>query len=185
MFLKDLDDKVLVVGNRAKGYCRGVAISLKSHAVKYLLCASGAGEADFTISTNAVKEVGEQISLSALRTVCPRGCAKIIVGRPVYSFDGVYLGKITDLAMKDFIATHLYTDQGAVYPVSAITASQDALLLKREQPFPLGQRIPAPLVYRFSEKKEGIITKSVLKNALAKGELIRLTLALSPFQIEA
>ncbi len=184
MFLKDVNGKEIVVGKTVKGYCRGVAISLKSHAVKYLLCASCAGETDFTISVNGVKEVGEQIRLSSLRAVCPKGCAKVVVGRPVYSFDGVYLGKIDDLAMQDFVATHIFTDQDAVYPVTSVTASQDALLLKREQPFPLGQRIPAPMLSRFSEKKNGLITRPVLKNAIGQGALVRLTLALSPFKIE-
>ncbi len=185
MFLKEVNGKEIVVGKTVKGYCRGVAISLKSHTVKYLLCASGAGEADFTISASAVKGVGEKITLSSLRTVCPRGCAKIIIGRPAYSFEGVYLGKITDLAMQDFTATYLFTDQDEIYPVSAITASQDALLLKREQPFPIGQRIPAPMLPHFTEKKDGLVTKPVLKSALAQGKLIRLTLSLAPFQIDA
>ncbi len=182
MFLKDFTGKEIIVGKTSKGICRGVGISLKTHDVKYLLCASlSSGNADFCISASSVQMVGEQIALSHLRPLCPKNCAKVFVGSPVYSFDGVYLGKIRDLAMQGFTATRLFTDRNTVYPITAVTASQDAILLKRGQPFPLGQRIPAPLLSHFGDKKDGVITKPVLRSAIGQGRLIRLTLALSPF----
>ncbi len=185
MLLKDITNREIVVGKSVKGYCRGVGISLKSHAVKYLLCASAStASADFAVSASSVAMVGEQIALSSLRPLLPKSCAKVFVGNPVYSFEGAYLGKITDLAMEGFTATYLFTDQEETYPVSAVTASQDAILLKREQPFPLGQRIPAPLLVHFTEKKDGLITKPVLRSAIEQGRLVRLTLALPPFAIK-
>ncbi len=185
MQLKALVNKEILVGKNVKGYCRGVAISLKSHAVKYLLCAAAPyAEVDFALSTAYVEEVGEQIRLSCLRPVLPKNCAKIFISRPVYSADGVYLGNIADLQLQDFTATYLYTDQNERYPVSAIVAGQDALLLKREQPFPLGNRIPAPLLSLFTDKKDGLITKPVLRAAIGQGTLLRLTLSLSPFEAQ-
>ncbi len=185
MKLTDLINKEIVVGKSVKGYCRGVAISLKSYAVKYLLCASAPySEADFALSVGSVKEIGEQIVLSSLRPLLPKNSAKIFIHRPVYSADGVYLGKITDLTLRDFTATHLFTDQKERYPVSAVVASQDALLLKREQPFPLGHRIPAPVLSLFTDKKDGLVTKPVLRTAIGQGALLKLTLALPPFQAE-
>ncbi len=185
MQLKELTNKEIIVGKKRKGYCRGVAISLKTHAVKYLLCSTSQNaEADFAISVNSVKEVGEQILLTSARPLLPRNCAKVFIGRPVYSAEGLYLGKITDLALRDFTATYLFTDQEEVYPVNAVIASQDALLLKREQPFPLGSRIPAPLLFLYTEKKDGLVTKPVLRTAMGQGTLVRLTLALPPFHVE-
>ncbi len=185
MQLTHLINRELVVKKTVKGYCRGVALSLKSHAVKYLLCSTEPfAECDFAISTASVCKMGDQITVNSLRPLLPKSCAKIFIGRPVYSSEGVYLGKITDLTLCDFIATHLSTDQGEVYPVSAIEASQDALLLKREQPFPIGSRIPAPLLSRFTDKKDGLVTKPVLRSAIKNESLLRLTLALAPFEIE-
>ncbi len=185
MLLKDLTTREIVVGKTVKGYCCGVGISLKSHTVKYLLCSSAPAAApDFSVSASSVLAVGEQIILSSLRPLLPKSCAKLLIGNPVYSFEGVYLGKITDLVMEGFSATYLSTDLGAVYPVTAITASHDAILLKREQLFPLGQRIPAPMLSHFTEKKDGLITKPVLRSAIEQGKLVRLTLALPPFAMK-
>ncbi len=184
MFLKDLTDKEIISGKTSKGVCRGVGLSLKSHAVKYLLCASAQGaNTDFSVSTAAVESVDTEITLSKLRPLLPKNCARIYIGRPVYSFDGVYLGNITDLEMQGFVATRLYTDQNIAYPISAVTACQDALLLKREQPYPIGQRIPAPLLPLVTEKKDGIVTKPILRTAIGKGALIKLTLSLPPFYL--
>ncbi len=184
MQLKELVNKEIAVGKRVKGYCRGVAISLKTHAVKYLLCAAAPNlTADFALSVSAVEEVGERIQLISLRPLLPKNSAKIFLGRPVYSAEGIYLGKIEDLTLQDFVARYLFTDQNERYSVGAIVAAQDALLLRRAQPFPLGSRIPASLRSRFTGKKDGLITKPVLRAAIGEGELLRLTLALSPFEV--
>ncbi len=185
MFLNALVNKEIIVGKTVKGYCRGVGLSLKNNMVKYLLCSlRPTADVDFVVSASSVQSVGESIALSALRPVFPKGYAKVVLGRPAYLVDGVYLGKITDLAMEDFVATYLYTDQGGEYPVTSIMASQDAILLKREQPFPLGQRIPAPLLSTFTERRDGLITKPILRTAIGQGRLLRLTVALPPFGVE-
>ncbi len=183
MFLTDLAHKEILSGKVPKGVCRGVGISLKSHAVKYLLCASGSSDTDFSVSASAVEGVGEYVVLSKLRPLFPKNCARVFIGRPVYAFDGAYLGTVADLEIKNFVATNLFTDQGSVYPVSAITACGDAVILKREQPFPLGQRIPAPFLPLLTEKKDSVITKPVLRTAIRKGKLVRLTLSLPPFRL--
>ncbi len=184
MYLSHLTNKEIYTGNAPKGVVRGVGVSLKSHAVKYLLCSSlGGTSVDFSVSANAVERVDEGVRLSTLRPLVPKNCARVFIGRPVYAFDGAYLGKIIDLEMQNFTATHLFTDQNAAYPVTSVTASADAVLLKREQLFPLGQRIPAPVLFRVSDKKSSVVTKQILRAAIEKGELIRLTLSLSPFGI--
>ncbi len=177
MLLSTLIDKPLFSSSTVKGYCKGVGVSLKSFAVKYLLCASSKGQnaPDFTLSTSAVERIDDGIYLSALRPLLPRRCARIFIGSPVYAFDGVYLGKITDLEFHEFTAVRLFTDQNAEYPLTAVTACHDAVILKKEQPFPIGQPIPAPFLI---SKKEGFVTKPFLRESIKRGELISLTLTL-------
>lgn len=199
MFLSDITEKAVYVGKTPRGICRGVGLSLKSHAVKYLLCSSLRSDSnpsyeavknaaisplisDFSVNAAAVKSVDDTIVLSRLRPVFPKNCAKISIGCPVYSYDGVFLGNIADVELQDFIATRLFTDRGVSYSVLSISACSDAVILRKEQPFPLGQRIPAPLVSIFSDKSDALITKPILREAIRCGGLIRLTLSLSPFR---
>ena len=185
MKLSDLYAKNIYVGKTLRGACRGVALSLKSYAVKYLLCASASTQssADFAVNISAVQEIKESISLHRLRPVYPKSCAKLSLGAPVYSFEGGYLGELEDLEMRDFIATRLFTSQGEVYPITAVYACSDAIILRKEQPFPIGQRIPAPILPLFSNKTEAVVTKPILRAAMQKRALIKLTLALPPFNL--
>ncbi len=185
MKLSHLSEKDVFVNKQYKGVCRGVAISLKSHAVRYLLCASTKTQSntDYSVGIASVAEVNEAITLSRLRPSYPKGCAKIAIGLPVYSFEGGYLGTVTDLDIRDFIATKLYTDRGESFPILSVFACSDAVILRKEQPFPLGQRIPAPLLPLFTNKSDGVVTKGVLRAAAAQGSLVKMTLALPPFQL--
>ncbi len=186
MKLSDLTEKNICAGKAIRGVCRGVALSLKSHAVKYLLCASTATQSntDFSIGVSSIANVGETIILHRLRPAYPKNCAKISIGLPIYSFEGGYLGTVEDLAIKDFIATHLFTDRGEVFPITSIVACSDAVILRKEQPYPLGQRIPATLLPIVTDRPEGVVTKAVLRTACAKGALIKLMLSLPPFSLE-
>ncbi len=181
MFLSDLTDKEVFSSKKSKGICRGVGISLKTQEVKYLLCSNAAAE--FCISTNYVENISDCIQLSKLRPVHPQRCACVFVGTPVYSSEGSYLGNVTDLALHNFTATQLFTDQNAIYPITAVVACQDAVILRKEQPYPLGQRVPAPLLSALSDKKSPIVTKAILRSAIEKGALISLTLSLPPFSV--
>ncbi len=186
MKLSQLHEKNIYVGKTFRGVCRGVALSLKSHAVKYLLCASMQTQTatDFSVSASAITDVGESILLSRLRPCYPRNCAKISIGLPVYSFEGGYLGVVEDLEMRDFVATRLYTDRGDVIPLTTVFACSDAVILRKEQAYPLGQRIPAPLLSSFTDKSEALVTKPVLRAAIEQSSLIKLTLSLPPFNVE-
>jgi hypothetical protein len=135
----------------------------------------------FAVSVSAVDEVGDGVNLKRLRAVFPNGCARIFIGRPIYSAEGGFIGFIRDVEMHDFAVTRLFSDRDEIFPVTAIAACADAVILRKEQSFPIGQRVPAPLL---SSKNEPIVTISVLRKAIAKGELIKLTLALSPFRLE-
>ena len=186
MNLSQLQDKNIYVGKTFRGVCRGVALSLKTQTVKYLLCASTLTQTttDFSVGVTAITEIGEEIQLSRLRPSYPKSCAKISIGLPVYSFEGGFLGEVADLEIADFIATHLVTDRQDRIPLTSVFACSDAVILRKEQPYPLGQRIPAPLLPIFTDKSEGLITKPILRSAMEKGALVKLTLSLPPFFLE-
>jgi hypothetical protein len=185
MKLSDIAEKTLYAGQNPRGVCKGIAISLKTHAVKYLLCATLATQStpDFAVAVSAIASVREGILLNRLRPVYPKNCAKLSIGLPIYSFEGGFLGILKDVSIKDFIATRLETDRGESYPITAIVSCSDAVILRKEQPYPLGQRIPAPLLPLLTDKSEAVVTKSVLRSACAKGALVKLTLSLPPFSI--
>lgn len=191
MFLSDLYNKSVVTQKTQKGVCLGIGISLKNQAVKYLLCSSqssplvgdnSSSSADFSVNSSAVEDIGENIFLTRLRPVFPKNCAKLFLGLPVYSYEGVFLGTLTDVELDDFIATRLFI-HSACYPVTSVFACSDAVILRKEQPFPIGQRIPAPLLFDFSSHTP-IVTKPLLKEAVKQGKLIQFTLSLPPFYLQ-
>lgn len=186
MFLSQLAEKEIFVGNTPRAIIKGVGVSLKTYKIKYLLCAeTTASRALFALSINGITSFNMPILLPRLRPVLAKHCACVFLGLPVYSFDGEYLGNIQDLAIDNQAATLLYTDKEITLPISSVAACSDALLLKKEQPYPLGQRIPAPFVPALSEKYGGIVTKPVLRAALEKNSLIKLTLSLPPFDLNS
>ncbi len=186
MQLSTLYGKSIYTDKNLQGVCRGVAISLKSYAVRYLLCASTPTQqnTDFSIGIGAVVEIGETIRLSHLRTANPRNYAKITVGLPIYAFDGGFLGTVADLDISGFTAATLYTSRGERFPITSITACSDAVILRKEQPYPIGQRLPTPSFFGIATKNSGVITKQILRTAIEKKSLIALTLSLPPFQLE-
>ena len=185
MKLSQLNEKSIYAGKAFRGVCRGVALSLKSQAVKYLLCASTLTQTatDFSVGVSAVTEIGESILLSRLRPAYPKNCAKITIGLPVYSFEGGFLGSVIEVDIKNFVATRVYTNQGEAFPITSIIACSDAVILRKEQAYPLGQRIPAPVLPLVSEKPEAVVTRAVLRSAIEKGSLVKLTLSLPPFNV--
>ena len=184
MFLSVITNKTVYLNKTPRGTVKGVGISLKTHTVKYLLCANQqSARAQFSLPVSAVVSIDESVTLSRMRPVLPKNCACLFIGLPVYAYDGAYLGKITELEIKNFVATIFYTDVGLDFPVSVIAACSDAVLLKKEQPYPLGQRIPTPLLPLITDKSESVVTRAILRNATAKKALIKLTLCLPPFNM--
>ena len=161
-----------------KGTCKGLGFSLKNGNIKYLLCASGKNLSapDFAIRFSAVEKFFP-LTLSSLRPVVPKQCAKLVLGMPVFSGDGTHLGNLSDVEFNEFQILRLYTSKGFHFPFLSVFAATDAVITRKPLPFPLGQRIPAP------NKQGGTVTKKLLKEAIKKGELIRLTLSLSPFSL--
>ncbi|MBQ8323384.1 MAG: hypothetical protein IJX91_05405 [Clostridia bacterium] len=163
---------------------------MKSGSVKYLLCSSEVSllshepEPDFAVNLSAVEAVTERgVELSRLRPVLPKNCVKLFPNYPVYTQDGTFAGHVLNAELSDFKLVRLITDKNAIFPFTSVAACADAVILKKSQPYPLGQRIPAPVVSSFLNKNEPTVTRSVLKNAIENKALIRLTLSLAPFSL--
>lgn len=182
MLLSELTGKTVYSSDKAKGTCRGVALSLKSKAIRYLVCANdavGGNAAQFFIPVGNVEAITEsRIVLKRMRTAAPpKNCVCFYSGIPVYFESGAYLGKTTDLEIKNFIATNLSADTGKRYKATCITGVRDAVVLKKAPAFPLGEPIP----HAFSAIYKGqTVTKSLLKHASKRRELIALTRAVLP-----
>ena len=68
--------------------------------------------------------------------------------------------------MDSFIALHLITDKGERFPVLHIAACIDAILLRKKPPYPIGQRIPAPVVLDIIQNNEMIVSRSSFGRAI-------------------
>ena len=183
MKLSQLIGKSVYAGSKRRGVCEGVGVSLKSGAVKYLFCSASSGKTDFCVNVSAIEELDEEIYLSRLRPVFPKNAAKILLRLPVYTDEGVFLGNVTDMEMDSFTALCLETDKGERFPLLHIAACTDAILLRKKPPYPIGQRIPAPIVSDIFQDSEMIVSRSNLREAIEKGALIKLTLSLAPFAL--
>ncbi len=190
MFLSSLLNKPIFVGTTKRGICIGVAVSLKTYAVKYLLCSANSSQytrnvyADFSVNVSAIRTVSEDgILLTRIRAVHPKNCAKIFPTLPVYSENGAFYGFIRDAEIEKLVILRLITDQGISLPIHSVCAVGDAVILKKTPPYPIGQRIPAPVALDIFTKNEPLVTRTALRNAIEKGSLIRLTLSLAPFTL--
>ena len=188
MFLSDLTQNKIFVGNTERGVCCGIGISLKNHTVKYLFCTSEVSrypEIDYAVNVSAVQQYSPFISLARLRPIFPKNADRLFIGRPIYSYEGTFLGSVEDAEIKDFIVTRIYSDRNESFPITSVCACSDAVILRKEQPFPLGQRVPAPLLPLVTEKNDAVVTKPILKTAIKNKALIKLTLSLPPFRFPA
>ena len=155
MLLSQLSQNPVFVGSSMRGAALGVGVSLKNFTVKYLLCASAKSrnQVDFCVNFSAVENIGDSISLKTLRPVFPRVCARFIIGLPVFSSEGGFIGKLTDLHFEDGVATRLFIDNGKTFSLTAVLACTDAVILKKEQTFPLVNAYLPPSFLIFPIKK--------------------------------
>lgn len=158
-----------------RGTCHQLGVSLKTGAIKYLFCETNARE-QFAVNASAILAIEDfRVQLSSIRPVIPKNAVKLSIGLPVYAFTGVYLGEIKKIQRENMRVTALITDKNATIPFSAVLSCADAVILRKNLPYPLGQRIPAPALQ--------LITRPVLKKAIAEKNLIKLTLSLAPFTL--
>ena len=184
MLLSEIVGKNVYSGKAVRGICRGVCLSLKSRAVKYLLCSREPAQNDYTefsVGVNCIDTVAENVFLKRLRPAVPKNCVRFFTGRPIYSEEGLYLGITADLVMEEFTATKLIADTGKTYSAAAIAALGDAVILRKEPVFPLGARVTSDIPAKPIPIRAGtLVTRGTLKAAIASGQLIRLTTELLP-----
>lgn len=186
MLLSQLIHKEIYTKKGARGICKGIGISLKNGTIKYLLCGahSPSKNPDFALQFTSVSSIDEdKIMVKCIRPVLPKNSIKICFPMPVYAHDGTFLGELLDIEYKNNVAVKIYTTQDIVLPFNSICAAHDAILLRKVQPYPIGQRIPAPHILKNSAKNETLVTRPVLQKAIQAQSLIKLTLSLSPFEI--
>ncbi|MBQ7924398.1 MAG: hypothetical protein IJ329_03735 [Clostridia bacterium] len=180
MFLSQLIGKTLIFDKTPRGVCLGAGVSLKSKMIKYLFCSSdttvsATNNADFVLPIGSLASFSEDaLFLARLRPVLPKPCGKLYIGLPVYNAEGASFGFLSDVELQNYVAIRLFTDKNIRLPFSSIAALADAVILRKPQPYPLGQPIP--------DDSESLVTKQVLRNAVQNQTLIKLTLSLPPFQ---
>ena len=116
----------------------------------------------------------------------PKTCAQLFLQKPIFSYDGSFIGKLFDGCLTleksgEFTAVSLQTDDNQTVLVSSIYSVLDAVILRKNRVYPLGQRIPAPILSLLGQQNQPTVTKTVLQRAIEKNNLITLTLSLPPF----
>ena len=175
MLLTQLVNKQIILNNTPRGFSQSVGISLKGKTIKYLFCSSSAGEqTNFVLPISAVNSLSENaLFLSYLRPILPKNNVQVFIGMPIYNYNGEYLGNLSDAEIQNNQIFTLFTSKNDGYPFTSISAVADAIILKKPQPYPIGQQLP----------NLDIVTKSVLRKAVEEQNLIQLTLSLPPFSL--
>ena len=188
MLLSQLFQKIIYTDETPCALVVGVGFSLKNYTIKHLLCSTQIKKDkdmhlhDFAVNVSAISSVADGISLPRLRPVLPQSAAKLFPNLPVYSHNGTFLGNLTDGEITNYTITSLSTDSNHLFQPSSIAICKDAVFLRKEQPYPLGQRVPSPLLSQL-QCSETSVTKPLLRRALRQGALVKLTLSLPPFDV--
>ena len=167
--------------NPVLGFIRGIGFSSKNGKVKYLFCAKepNATKTDFTI--NALPFLQNlPTQKRTIRPLLPKNCFQLYPNIPFYTLDGVQVGFLADAIIENGILTAILSDNGLRFSLQDILACADAIIVRKKQVYPLGQPVPTPILSL--KNPNATVTKPLLKKAIKKGNLIRFTLSLSPFQ---
>ena len=185
MLLTQLIGKPVYSGKHPRGTVAGLYLSLKTKAVRYLLCQTTQKNArtEFAVSVTAIASIGEAVTLKRLKTLFPKNVARMVLNRPIYTIEGEHLGSLADAELENFTLTGIITESEKRYSATCISALSDAVILKKSPPYPLGQRVPAPHLLPFPPQKSNspTVTRALLKEAIEQKKLVALTLYLSPF----
>ena len=176
MLLSSLIRKSLIFDKTPRGVCIAIGIAPKNKRIKYLFCSpleSGQNTPSyFALPLTALSSISEHsLILSRMRPVLPQNYLQLTLGMPIYSESGKYLGSLIDVKFSQRLATSLQTESGW-HNFSRVLAIGDAVILRREQPYPIGQ-----------PTQENFVTKHTLKKAVKEQSLIKLTLSLPPFSL--
>ncbi len=184
MLLSTILGKKIYDGGKERGVADGVFLSVKSRALKYLSCrAARPLSTPFCLPFQHIDYVTDVIRLKKFAIALPERCEKFTLNSPVYNESGVLCGNAVDMEIEGQFAIALILDNGRRIPAPLIATCHDAIILKKPPLFPLSLRIPAasfPLLGRL-DAGEKFITKKTLLSAAKKGNLIKFTLTLPPF----
>ncbi len=185
MRLSELIGKPVFVGDKQRGTFQGVFLSPKYKTVKYLLCNIDQKNAKtaLAVSVSCVERFEECIVLKRIRSTLPKNAVLFKMGCPAYTEEGTYLGVTLDVEIYNLTATDFFTESGR-FSATAVCAIGDAVLMKKEQPYPIGQRIPAHTLLQLSlPSNVTLVSKPILKNVIKAGRLVSFTLSLPPFHL--
>ena len=176
----------LFMKNVHRGYCVGFGVSLKTFTIKYLLCAfdNTTLQPEFSLKfSTATRIEQDKIHIHNLRPVLPKSCVKIFLNTPIYTQTGVFCGNLNKIETDSDTSVRLFTEK-CDFSISEVYACADAIIIKKPQPYPLGQRIPARAPQNVLQTNTGLVTKPVLRSAIQTQSLIKFTLSLAPFSVE-
>ena len=167
--------KTIHFNDSPRGICRALGVSLKTGIIKYLFCKTDDG-AEFAINATALSSVTPfSLLCSTLRPVIPKNAVKLFLGQPVYAPNGKFLGNLTAVKQDGLRVLSLTTSQKTTFPLQCVGACDDAIILRKKLPYPLGQRVHTPT--------KQCVTRPLLRTAIAQNELIQFTLSLAPFHL--
>ncbi len=182
MRLRDFLDKPVFIGQKQRGRCVALGVSLKTATIKYLYVQPENDSQAFAVSYSALSFIGETLSLKTLRPVFPKACARLYDKAPIYAQNGTFLGMLWDTQISENgTVLALLSNLGQHFPFSLVSSCTDAVILRKKQPYPLGQRVPAPALSLISPMQSEVVSKRILRQAIQKGNLIKFTLSLVPF----
>ena len=167
--------KTIHLNDAPRGICCALGVSLKTGLIKYLYCKTDDG-AEFAINATALTSVTPfSLLCSTLRPVIPKNAVKLFLGQPVYASTGKFLGNLTAVKQDCLRVLSLTTSQKCTFPLQCVGACNDAIILRKQLPYPLGQRVHTPT--------KQCVTRPLLRTAIAQNELIQFTLSLAPFHL--
>ena len=167
------------VNNEIKATVLGVYLAKKYPAVKQLHCKLLSGE-EFCLSLNGATVDDTGVHVQKLRACLPCDYVKLTRGVPIYDEKGVLQGVLSNVEVKNGVPVSFIGQNGIRYPYSMLKSAADALILKKKPTFPLGEPIHS---YTKDKNAYPFVSKKTLTNAIKKGELVKLTLSLSPFEL--
>ena len=180
MFLTSFIGKRIVTNQSPRCLCVGVAVSLKSGILLYLLCSHTETDVNpFALPASSIHSVNEScIVANKFRPCICKRANGLFLGMPAYSTQGKRLGELENGEIQHGVLTHI-TVGGLRYNRTQIRALMDAILLTPSPVYPIGQPVPVP---HFNKKDTAnTVTKAQLKKAVENHRLIQFTLSLPPF----
>lgn len=192
MYVSTLVGKRVFSRSAERGVCVGVGVSLKTFVVKYLFYQPLHERANVLFALPFARVCaadGLCLQADGVRALSPKGCAPFRLRLPVFTAEGVAVGQVADLSITEgqdgeYRAEFMVLDGGKTIAADEIAVYADAVLLKKSRPYPLGQRIPAPILSLFSDKNQPFVSKAALRRAVERNDLIKFTLSLPPFHAQ-